>query len=49
MMTLGASARLYIRAFTCRVNSKIKTLICQLNNNFRNLIRFALSLTGGKS
>jgi len=49
MMKLGASARLYISAFSCRVNSKIETLIYQLKNNFRNLIRFTSSLTGGKS
>ena len=49
MMKLGASARLYAGDFSCWINSKIKTLICELNNHFRNLVRFTLNLTGGKS
>ena len=49
MIKLGASARLYAGDFSCWINSKIKKLICELNNHFRNLIRFTVSLTGGKS
>lgn len=49
LMKLGALAGRYMKAFICWKNSRVKTLICQLDNSLRNLIRFALSLTGGKS
>ena len=49
MMKLAASALLCIRASTCWINNKIKTMIYQMNYNFKILIRFTLSLTRGKS
>lgn len=49
MMKTARSTRLYAGDFSCWINSKIKKLICELNNHFRNLIRFTVSLTGGKS
>ncbi len=49
MLKLGVSARRGIQAVSRWINSKIKTLTYQLHNSFSNLIRFTLSLTGGKS
>ena len=49
MMKTARSTRLYAGVFSCWINSKIKNLIGELNNHFRNLIRLTVNLTGGKS